>query len=163
MINFSFFYPVDTEAFPSQGKTAIILTYILTALGTGIGSFLLIIARGASYFPEGEIDDLPDFGPLFNLVGTIFLVLAFVSLGVNFLFIHKKKAGWILLTGIYFGGSILTIYVLYLGIRAFIEYSLFALPFPLILLLVVGIVGLYTLLHKNTLGFFFPKILSKVE
>ena len=160
MINLSFFYTKDSETFPTQGKLTIVLTYILTALGIGIGSFLLIIARGASYFPDVEIDDLPDFGPLFKLVGTIFLVLAFVSLGVNFLFIHKKKVGWILLTGIYFGGSILTIYVLYLGIRALIEYSLFALPFPLILLLAVGIVGLYTLLHKNTLGFFFPKIIK---
>lgn len=55
----SFFYPDDSETFPSQGKITIILSYILTALGSSIGVFLLIISRGASYFPEGKIDDLP--------------------------------------------------------------------------------------------------------
>ncbi|NPD88615.1 MAG: hypothetical protein HGN29_07815 [Asgard group archaeon] len=163
MSNLSFFYPDDSEAFSSQGKTTIILTYILAVLGMGIGTFLLIISRGSSYLPDGEIDDLPDFDPLFKLVGTIFLILAIISLAANLLFINKKKSGWFLLTSIYSAGSALTIYVLYLGIRVLIENRLFALPYPLILLLAVGVVGIYTLFHKNTLGLFFLQILSKVE
>jgi hypothetical protein len=158
----SFFYPNHDAAFPSESKIVIILTYILTTSGIGIGSFLLIISRGSRFISDAEVDDLPDFGPLFKLVGTIFLVLAVVSLGVNFLFIQKKKTGWFLLTGIYLGGTALTIYVLYLGIRALIEYRLFTLPVPLLLLLAVGIGGMYTLLHKDTIRLFFPQFLVKV-
>jgi hypothetical protein len=159
----SLFYPKDSEAFPSQGKFTIILTYILALIGIGFGGFLLIITRGSSYISDAEVDDLPDFDPLFKLVGTLFLVLAIFSLGVNFLFIHKKKAGWFLLTGIYLGGTALTAYVLSLGIKTLIEYRMFTLPVPLLLLLVVGIGGMYTLLHKDTLRLFFPQFLVKDE
>ncbi|MHA1954300.1 MAG: hypothetical protein ACW96U_10180 [Candidatus Heimdallarchaeaceae archaeon] len=162
-INLSFFYPKDSEAFPSQGKFTIILTYILALIGISFGSFLLIITRGSSFISDAEVDDLPDFDPLFKLVGTLFFALAIVSLGVNFLFVHKKKAGWFFLTGIYLGGTALTVYVLSLGIKALIEYRLFALPVPLLLLLAVGIGGLYTLLHKDTLRLFFSQFLVKDE
>jgi hypothetical protein len=159
----SFFYPKETEAFSTQGKAVVILTYILTAAGIGIGSLLLIITRGSPFISEAKVDDLPNFDPLFKLVGTIFVTIAIISLGVNFLFIHKKKIGWFLLTGIYLGGSILTFYVFYLGIKTLIEYEVFTIPYHLLLLLAIGIGGLYTLFHKDTLRLFFPKFHQKTE
>jgi hypothetical protein len=155
----SFFYPRDENEFPKQSKFTINLTYIFIVLGVGIGIILLIISRGSPYFSEAEIDNLPDFGPFTKWVGTILLVLAVISLAVNLLFVRKKRIGWVLLTSIYTGGSALTFYYLYLGVKLMIEHSLFAIPFPLLTLLVIGIIGLYTLLHKNTLGFFFSKSL----
>lgn len=157
----SFFYPEDSETFSSQAKITIIITYIFTVLGTGIGIILLIVSRGSSYFPDGEIDDLPDFGPFSKWVGTLLLVLAIISFGVNLLFKNKTKIGWFLLTSIYIAGSVLTIYYLNLGIRLMIQHSLFAIPFPLMVLLAVGIVGIYTLFHRNTLGLFFPQVRNK--
>lgn len=157
----SFFYPEDSEAFSLQGKITIILTYILTFLGFVVGVILLIISRGSSYFSDGEIDDLPDFGPFFKWIGTFLLVIAIISFGVNLLFVYKKKIGWILLTGIYISGMILTTYYLYLGLKILIEHRLYTIPYPLLLVLAVGIVGIYTLFHKSTFRLFFPQFLNR--
>ena len=157
----TFLYPRDTDIFPSKGKFTIILTYALSLLGILLGVSLLIISRGSPYFSDGEIDDLPDFGPFFKWVGTFFFVLAVISFVVNLLFVNKMKIGWFLLSGIYLGGLGLTMYALYILIKFLASSDFFAIPFPFIFILVIGIIGVYTLFHKDTFRLFFPQFLNK--
>ena len=157
----AFLYPRGTEAFPSKGKFTIILTYILSFLGILFGISFLIISRGSPYFSDSEIDDLPDFGPFFKWVGTVFVVLAIISFVVNLFFINKMKIGWFLLSGMYLGGLGLTIYALYILIKFLASSDFFAIPIPFILVLAIGIIGIYTLFHRDTFRLFFPKFLHE--
>jgi len=150
-------FPKQDDVFPSSAKTAAILTYILSILGLSLGIFLLIITWNTELFVEPEPDDLTNFGPFFKLVGIAFLIIAIISLIVNIIFVNKKPIGWLFLSGIYCAGTILTIYIIYRGIVVMIKYSILSIPIHLFLLLALGIFGLYTLFHKNTIGFFFTK------
>lgn len=143
--------------FPSTTKLAAYLTYILSIIGLSLGVFLLIITWNTELFVEPEPDDLTDFGPFFKIVGIVFLVIASISLIVNIIYINRRPIGWISLSVIYLAGTILTIYLIYRGIEVMIKYSIFSIPIHLFLLLALGIFGLYTLFHKNTIGFFFVK------
>jgi hypothetical protein len=151
------FFPKDEDAFPSITKTAAILTYILSAIGLSLGVFLLILTWNTELFVEPEPDDLANFEPFLKFVGIVFLVIAITSLVFNIIYVNRKSIGWFLLSGIYLAGTILTIYMIYRGIEVMIKYSIFTVPVHLFLVLVIGIFGLYTLFHKNTIGFFFAK------
>lgn len=151
------FFPKNEDHFPSITKTAAILTYILSAIGLSLGVILLILTWNTKLFVEPEPDDLTNFGPFLKFVGIVFLIIATISLAVNIIYINRKPIGWIFLSGIYLAGTILTIYVIYRGIEVMIKYSIFTVPVHLFLVLAIGIFGLYTLFHKNTVNFFFSK------
>ncbi len=150
-------FPKQEDAFPSRAKIAAILTYILSVLGLSLGVFLLIITWNTELFVEPEPDDLTNLGPFLKFVRIVFLVIAVISLIVNIIYINRKLIGWFSLSGIYLAGTILTIYMIYRGIEVMIKYSIVSVPIHLFLLLALGICGLYTLFHKNTIGFFFSK------
>ncbi|MFW9852019.1 MAG: hypothetical protein ACFFDS_03700 [Candidatus Thorarchaeota archaeon] len=151
------FFPKDEDYFPSITKTAAILTYILSVIGLSLGVILLILTWNTELFVEPEPDDLTNLGPFMKFVGIVFLIIAVISIIVNIIFINRRLIGWFSLSGIYLAGTILTIYMIYRGIQVMIKYSIFSVPIHLLLVLALGIIGLYTLFHKNTIGFFSKK------
>ncbi len=153
-------FPKQEDAFPSRAKITAVLTYILSVVGLSLGIFLLILTWNTELFVEPEPDDLANFEPLLKFVGIVFLVIAIISIAVNIIYINRKRIGWISLSGIYLAGTILTIYMIYRGFEVMIKYSIFTIPIHLFLVLALGIVGLYTLFHKNTISFFFMRELE---
>ena len=147
--------------FPSTTKLAAYLTYILSVIGLSLGVFLLILTWNTELFIEPEPDDLANFEPFLKFVGIVFLVIAVISLAVNIIYINRKPIGWIILSGIYLAGTILTVYMIYRGFEVMIKYSIFSIPIHLFLVLALGIVGLYTLFHKSSIRFFFAKEVEK--
>ena len=148
-------HSLSNHQFPPQSKIVLNLTYILSIIGILLGLLLFVATIGAEPAADPNADDLPHFDYFFHVLGLFFIICASVSLFANILFSRGYRIGWLILSGIYLLGTLGTLYFLYSGILTMIKYNLMTIPFHLILLLVVGLIGLYNLFHRETLKIFF--------
>lgn len=95
------------------------------------------------------IDDLPDFSGFFKFVGITFISVGLFSLLGCFSFSKGHRIGWIMISFVYLGGSVLTAYFLLFSL---IKFPLLALMSPMFLvyifLLLLGIYMLYIIIFK---------------
>lgn len=148
----------SVELFSSNARFVLLSTYLLSGIGLVIGTLLYLATMGAEPTNnDPEIDALPNFDYFFHVIGFIFVIISTFTIISAILFHKKYRVGWILLFGIYFMGSVITLYMIYRGFQIMREYGLFTIPLHVILLFIFGILSLYHLMHKNTRKLFFPK------
>jgi hypothetical protein len=142
------------QPLPFNARIVLNLTYVLSGIGLSLGLLLYLATIGAEP-ANPNADDLPHFDYFFHVLGLFFVICTSISLFGNILFNLRYRIGWLILSGVYLVGTVGTLYVLYSGIVIMIKYSLITIPFHLIFLLVVGLIGLYNLFHRETLKIFF--------
>jgi hypothetical protein len=148
-------FPFIDNSIPVNAKTIIYVTYFLAGLGFFFGLLIFLATLGAEPTNNPEADALPNFDYFFHVLGFVFMIVGFVSLVGNFLFGMRYRVGWFILAGIYCLGTVLTGYIMYRAILVMTKYNLFTVPYHIIFLLIIGLVGIYNLFHKNTISSFF--------
>ncbi len=155
---------------PSKLKVITIGTLSLAILGLSMGLPLLIFNLDLPSM-EGVEHDTREYYELsirytMRFFGVIFTFFGSTGLIGGFLTLKRSRFGWLMLVGLYSSGVIGCLYIFFRLIILIIDSSLnswlliAAIPSPITVVMIWGVLALFILFHKQTIDFVFRQHLK---
>ena len=150
---------------PTKLKFLTTITLFLAILGLLVGIPLILFNLNLPPI-EGVEHDTREHVELsikytLRFFGYIFTFSGITGLIGSLLTHQKSRVGWFILLGLYSSGLIGCFYLLYRFIILVINYDLniwlliAAIPSPLTVVIIWGVFGVFTLIHKQTINYIF--------